>query len=321
VTPSWDQTATVDLGGEIVFSAGPNPGGLLGQVWIATNHSNDSHRGEVYLLASVNPPGSEPLDVHFSRSTDQGKTWSTPLRINDDPKGNGAWQWFGTMGVASNGRIDVVWNDTRNTGQDNLSELYYAYSRDGGLTWSKNAKVSRVFNSHIGWPQQNKIGDYYDIVSHDDGANVAYSATFNGEQDVYYVKVFPDVSLDADSYELSANTGGTVNFSLDAGIGNKNRDYLLLGSISGTEPGLPLPGGMTTLPLNWDAFTDLVLTLLNTSLFTDFLGTFDSAGQAAAQLNAPPVAPVFVGTKMYYAYSLSNPFDFASNPLMIEIVP
>ena len=29
--------------------------------------------------------------------------------------------------------------------------------------------------------------------------------------------------------------------------------------------------------------------------------------------------PGFIGTKMYFAYTLTGPFDFASNPVMIEI--
>jgi hypothetical protein len=52
--------------------------------------------------------------------------------------------------------------------------------------------VSPPFNSTIGWPNQNKIGDYYDMVSDEAGASVVYAATFNGEQDVYFVRVFPD---------------------------------------------------------------------------------------------------------------------------------
>ena len=33
---------------------------------------------------------------------------------------------------------------------------------------------------------QSKLGDYYDMKSDNGGADVAYAATFNGEQDVYY---------------------------------------------------------------------------------------------------------------------------------------
>jgi hypothetical protein len=114
------------------------------------------------------------------------------VRVNDDPDGNGAWHWFAAHAIAPDGRIDVVWNDTRESGSSVLSRLYYSYSYDAGVTWSPNVAVSPQFDSTVGWPNQAKIGDYYTIVSDGDGGHVAYSATFNGEQDVYYLFVFPD---------------------------------------------------------------------------------------------------------------------------------
>ena len=183
----------VDMGGSMLLGTGPNPSGLLGQANVAVDVGNGTSRGNVYVLASVNPPGSDPMDVHLIRSTDGGSSWSPPVRVNDD--GSGAWQWFGAHSVAPTvpvGRIDVIWNDTRASGQSNVSELYYAYSYDEGHSWSPNVVVSPSFNSHVGFPNQNKIGDYYTIVSDEQGANVAYSATFNGEQDLYFVRVFPD---------------------------------------------------------------------------------------------------------------------------------
>jgi hypothetical protein len=165
---------------------------------VAADPNDTGGLGTVYVLASVNPPGSDPLDVHFVRSTDGGVTYSAPLRINDDV-GTSAWQWFGTMSVAPNGRIDVIWNDTRNHPGTYLSELHYSYSVDGGLTWSPNIAISPAFDPHIGWPSQNKIGDYYDMVSHDDAAHLAYSATFNGGQDVYYLRI--QLAISADDFE------------------------------------------------------------------------------------------------------------------------
>ena len=41
----------------------------------------------------------------------------------------------------------------------------------------------------IGYPNQYKIGDYITVVSDNAGANVAYAATFNGEEDIYYVRI------------------------------------------------------------------------------------------------------------------------------------
>ncbi|MCK4872646.1 MAG: exo-alpha-sialidase [Phycisphaerales bacterium] len=186
VTPTFGLSGSVNLGGEVTMSAGPNPGGLLGQAWIACDLSDGPTRGNVYMLASVDPSGSDPLDVMFARSTNGGSTWSSPVRVNDVASG---WQWFGTMSVAPNGRIDVIWADTRNDPGGYDSELYYAYSLDAGQTWSTNVAVSPSWDPHVGWPQQNKLGDYYDMISDSVGAHVAYAATLNGEQDVYYVRL------------------------------------------------------------------------------------------------------------------------------------
>ncbi|UCG33442.1 MAG: exo-alpha-sialidase, partial [Phycisphaerales bacterium] len=191
VAMAFDFAQPIDLGGSLRYFVddSPNPEGLLGQVWIATDHSTLPTRGNVYVLASVDPPGDDPLDLHFIRSTDGGVSWSVPIRINDDAAGTNAWQWFGTLAVAPNGRIDVIWNDTRNDPGGYDSELYYSYSTDAGGTWSVNEALSVPFDPHLGWPQQNKLGDYYHMVSDLVGAHVAYAATFNGEQDVYYLRI------------------------------------------------------------------------------------------------------------------------------------
>ncbi|MHC4946082.1 MAG: hypothetical protein ACYTG7_23980, partial [Planctomycetota bacterium] len=101
---------------------------------------------------------------------------------------------------------------------------------------------------------------------------------------------------------------------------NANRYYLVLGTLSGTEPGYPLPGGMATLPINWDDFTDLVWLFMNTPFFADFLGQMDSTGEAAAKLMFTSVDPLLVGQTMHFAYTSGNPFDVASNPIPIHIV-
>ena len=190
MTPSFTSVTGNFLGGTQAFGGAPNPGGLLGQVWIAANPTNASH---VYLLCSVVPTGGgDPVDVRFSRSIDGGVTWSASKRVNDDSTTNGAYHWFGTMSVAPNGRIDVVWNDTRDDPANQLSRLYSTWSTDEGVTWSTNLAMTPQWNSVIGWPQQNKIGDYYHMISDNTYANLAYAATFNGEQDVYFMKYRPN---------------------------------------------------------------------------------------------------------------------------------
>ncbi len=190
VTPTFELVNSVNLGGLTggFGPSDPNPGGLLGQVSVAADPSTPNR---VYMLGSVIPASGNPMDVMFVRSANRGQSWSPPLRVNDDPA-SGAFHWFGTMSVAPNGRIDVIWNDTRNSGAANLSQTYYAFSVDTGFTWSANVSMTPTWNSHVGWPQQNKIGDYYHMNSDNGGASLAYATTFNGEQDVYFLRIPAD---------------------------------------------------------------------------------------------------------------------------------
>ena len=195
-TPTFDRTTPVNLGGDL-SSGGINPGGLDGMLFLAIDKSGGPTNNNIYMLASVLPSGRSTTDVMFARSTDGGLTFSAPVRVNDDANFQSHWHWFGTFAVAPNGRLDAVWYDNRNTGNDN-SQLFYSYSTDTGLTWSPNVAVSDAFNPHEGYPNQSKIGDYITIVSDNTGGDVAYSATFNfnptrgqHEEDVYYVRVFP----------------------------------------------------------------------------------------------------------------------------------
>jgi hypothetical protein len=167
-------------------------------LFLAIDHSGGSTNNNIYMLASVVPPGRSTTDVMFVRSTDGGQTFSAPQKINDDPVIPNKWHWFGTFSVAPTGRLDAVWYDTRNAANNTDSQLFYSWSTDAGMTWSANVAVSNSFNPSEGYPMQDKIGDYITIVSDETGGNVAYSATFNfnpnrnqHEEDVYYVRVFP----------------------------------------------------------------------------------------------------------------------------------
>ncbi|PYJ20752.1 MAG: hypothetical protein DME99_09260, partial [Verrucomicrobia bacterium] len=168
-----------------------NPVGLGGQLYLAADRSGAS-TNNIYMLASVQPTDfTTGSDVMFVRSTNGGRTFSAPRRINDDPVNHAKWHWFGALSVAPNGRLDVIWLDTRNAANNTSSQLFYSYSMDGGNTWAANVAVSNSFNPFLGYPNQNKMGDYMSIVSDNTGANVAYCATFNGEQNIYYVRVAP----------------------------------------------------------------------------------------------------------------------------------
>ncbi|MFH2000567.1 MAG: VCBS repeat-containing protein [Planctomycetota bacterium] len=142
---------------------------------------------------------------------------------------------------------------------------------------------------------------------------------YSGEPSI--VVFYAKSTLSANAYTLP-ETGGSIDFHLAAGTEKNNRNYLLVGGVTGTEPGYPLPGGKATLPVNFDIFTfSILFPLLNSSVFQDFIGTLDAEGNASARLNAPSLPPGYIGLVMHYAYCLGWPWEFASNAIAITVVP
>ncbi len=221
VTPIFDLTANIDLGGPLLFGLPQiNPVGLLGQASIAVDRSAELSRGNVYILCTVSNHPGNLANVMFSRSIDRGKTWSTPWRINDDSPNQNACHWFGTLSVAPNGRVDVCWYDTRASSNHSSSELYYSWSEDGGQSWAPNRRLSPAFNHSVGFPNQAKIGDYISMISLQGGACITYAATFNGEQDLYFVRAELPISARivrlANLARISWNSVPGVSYCVEA---------------------------------------------------------------------------------------------------------
>ncbi len=260
VIPTFDLATQVNLGGNIVASEFLNPEGILGQIFLAADRSGTITNNNIYMLASVQPFGfTNGSEVMFARSNNGGQSFNAARRINDDQINHNKWHWFGTLSVAPNGRIDVVWLDTRNAANNTDSQLFYAYSRDGGDTWSPNVAVSNPFNPFLGYPNQNKIGDYMTIVSDNGGGNVAYAATFNGEEDIYYVRVAPpSLQLLNISTRARVLTGDQVLIAGFIITGTDPKKVIIRGmgpslnGVNGTlaDPTLELHQGNTTIAVN-----------------------------------------------------------------------
>lgn len=212
-TITWDNVSYADMDGYVVGSDPINPVGLLGQVDIDVDRSNGPGRGNVYVLASLARISVyDPADVMFAKSTDGGYTFGPAQRLNTDVSTTNR-QWFGTLSVAPNGRIDVIWLDTRDGLPGSFeSALYYCFSDDQGETWSINKRLSGLFDPTVGYPQQAKMGDYFDMVSDNGGAHLAWANTLNGEQDVYYTHITPTI-VGLNEETSAQNTRCTINCS------------------------------------------------------------------------------------------------------------
>lgn len=94
-----------------------------------------------YSGTSADASSSGAENILVQRSTDLGMTWSDPVIIDDDDPSQLYTSFYPELGVAPDGRVDVVWEDNR--GQANYHFLvHYTYSTDGGQSWAPNVLVS-----------------------------------------------------------------------------------------------------------------------------------------------------------------------------------
>ncbi len=129
--------------------------------------SSGVNRGNVYC-SWMDETTTSATDVFVSRSTDQGATWSAPLRVNDDPVGNANDQFNQWLSVdPTDGSVHVSWYDTRNDPTHVSTDVFYSRSADGGLTFAKNVQVTTAptNESCCGADLGNQYGDYEGIAA------------------------------------------------------------------------------------------------------------------------------------------------------------
>jgi hypothetical protein len=251
--PEFSMVKSVNMGGALAFRSFINPVGLAGQLYVRVDKSNRATRGNIYLLGSMElTEGASPLSVMFVRSTDGGNNFSFFKTLGKDSAPS--WKWFATSAIAANGRLDVIWYDTvedDGTAGDALtSRIYYTYSYDGGVTFAKEQVISPRFKNRIGYPRQNKMGDYIDMVSDNRGAHIVYTATYNEEQDVYYLYAKPSaIEENPDFPTIMASNAWTTLGVPSQGIlattlinnGNPQNPLLAFETIFTTKPdGTPI---------------------------------------------------------------------------------
>lgn len=140
---------------------------------------NSVHSGNIYICWNDERSGPGDLDVWITRSTDQGNTWSNPVRVNQDGPGN--YQFFPWMAVDQvTGYLWAVFYDRRNhTGIE--TDVYMALSKDGGQTWIdfKVSETPFTPNSAV------FFGDYTNIVAYDNIVRPIWCRMDNGDNSIY----------------------------------------------------------------------------------------------------------------------------------------
>jgi hypothetical protein len=127
---------------------------------LAWDRTGGPHNGRVYLVFTREQQNeSDNMDIYLAYSDDNGATWSTPQRLNDDATANS--QFLPKIALdPTSGKIAVVWYDARNDlgsggsgDTDGLpnddAQFWGTFSTDGGATFGPNIQISAgTSNSH-----------------------------------------------------------------------------------------------------------------------------------------------------------------------------
>ncbi len=110
-----------------------------------------------YAYAGKGTASGDTGDIYYVRSTDNGNTWSAPIKLNDDTGGQFKTQWMPSVSVNYNpasplpqGKVTVSWYDRRSATSacNNVTdpgcsyERYGVQSADNGATWGANFAIS-----------------------------------------------------------------------------------------------------------------------------------------------------------------------------------
>ena len=96
--------------------------------------SHSKNKGNLYAIFSDQRNGNQDADIFSLRSSDEGNSWDSPVRVNNDTT---QYEQFMPASAIdqSTGYLYSVFYDRRNTNGGAQSDLYLARSTDGGRSF------------------------------------------------------------------------------------------------------------------------------------------------------------------------------------------
>lgn len=210
----------------------------------------------------------------------------------------------------------------RDAGLPGLEGSYLFSDWCGGMTWALDVDfatgaliASTEIQANLDPPGPLRVDAPTSYSQASDG-QIFFSDMFSLQPNVSEVfRLRTDDPLVSDREFLSSLAGGTQHFELDAGPAMGGQLYLLVGTLSGSDPGISVDG--LNLPINFDAYTQFTLGG-GAGLYTNSVGLLDADGFAEAQFTLPPgTAPQAVGSVFHHAFVTIDPLlsavTFVSN--------
>ena len=219
---------------------------------MAVDRSGGPYDGYIYMVwpqRNVAPAGSDP-DIVLIKSTDGGATWTTGIRVNDDPLNNGKDQYFPWCTVdQSTGQLIIIFYDSRDV-PNNQANVYMATSLDGGDSFENFIISDQPFTPvPISGLAGGYQGDYIGVAALD---NVAYPFWMDNRTGNYQgwtaeVTFGPPCPVDPPSNPNPPNgtidvaiTGNTLSWTNGAGTTNIEVWFGEMGSLNQVYSGTPI---------------------------------------------------------------------------------
>jgi len=148
--------------------------------------SDDSHLAFIYPYQPVGD-----YDIMITETFNAGTIWTTPMRVNDDPQGNGKMQDLVWGDFDDGGALVVSWRDRRNaigTGYAKASEFYATYLPKNSPNFNANFRLSEIPVAYNNILAQSG-NDFMGIELSRDTISAVWANTRDGSLDVWFVRV------------------------------------------------------------------------------------------------------------------------------------
>ncbi len=112
-------------------------------------------------------------DIILFKSTNGGRSYSKPVRVNQDARNGDADQFQPWIAVSPSGQVNVSFFDRRNDPANYYIDTWLARSEDGGRTFTDRRVSQRMWDPAVNAPTSVSgkfIGDYQGLVADDEVA-------------------------------------------------------------------------------------------------------------------------------------------------------
>ncbi len=144
----------------------------------------DNYRSGNVALAWIDERYGD-ADVFLKKSTDYGKTWTLPLRVNDDSLKNGIEQDEVWMNFSLNGNLAIAWRDRRLSGKGDTVNfsIFSTLSTDGGNNFAPNKLMSTTSSPYL---KITKGNSFIGVAMSNDIMHANWADLRSGDIEIFY---------------------------------------------------------------------------------------------------------------------------------------